>query len=87
MRMKTYFCWRCEMDVPMLEEHEWNRISPYLDDTLLSIKQYRITHNCDLATAKSRVMDLACDKYNEITGFNETNGLAIWHHRLSNWGP
>jgi hypothetical protein len=74
------------MDIPMMEEHEWGQISPYLENMVLKIKEYRTSHNCDLATARSGVLDLACEKYNEITGFNETNGLALWHHRLSDWG-
>jgi hypothetical protein len=26
-------------------------------------------------------------RYNKITGFDETNPNAIWHHRLSLFGP
>ena len=27
------------------------------------------------------------DEYNRITGFGETNVNAVWHHRLSLYGP
>ena len=27
---KTLYCWRCKQDMPMLEEHEWQQIKPYM---------------------------------------------------------
>lgn len=30
---------------------------------------------------------LALQVYEEITGFHETNKNALWHHRLSVYGP
>jgi hypothetical protein len=75
------------MDIPMMEEHEWKQVSPFLENMILRIKEYRSANNCDLRTAQENVLDLACQKYNEMTGFNETNGNALWHHRLSDWGP
>ena len=74
------------MDVPMMEEHEWELVSPLLENVISNIKEYRETHNCGLKTAQEAVLSLACDKYNELTGFNETNGSVLWHHRLSLWG-
>lgn len=71
----------------MMEEHEWEQVSPLLANMVSKIKEYRSNHNCDLATAKRSVLDIACQKYNELTGFNETNGNALWHHRLIIWGP
>ena len=38
--------------MPFLEEHEWEIISPLLKDSMLKIKEYRMEHDCDLATAK-----------------------------------
>jgi hypothetical protein len=29
----------------------------------------------------------AVDEYNRITGFAETNWNAVWHHRISIYGP
>jgi predicted Zn-ribbon and HTH transcriptional regulator len=29
----------------------------------------------------------ACEKYFELTGVRETNPNALWHHRLSIYGP
>ena len=52
MEMKTYFCWRCDKDMPFLEESEWNQVSPLLEGAIQAIKDYREEHDCDLATAK-----------------------------------
>jgi hypothetical protein len=24
--VKVLYCWRCKMDIPMLEEHEWHEV-------------------------------------------------------------
>ncbi len=74
------------MEIPMMEEHEWEQVSPLLSNMVSRIKEYRSEHNCDLTTAQKNVLNLACEKYNEITGFQETNGNALWHHRLADWG-
>lgn len=70
-----------------MEEHEWEQVVPFLTNVIPKIKEYRISNNCDLATAKESVLNLACEKYNQLTGFNETNPNALWHHRLAEWGP
>src|SRR5438876_1220698 len=28
--MKSMWCWRCKMDLPMLDEDEWRRVEPLL---------------------------------------------------------
>ena len=85
--MKNYYCWRCEVEVPMLEEHEWEEISPLLNIQLKTIKEYRAEHNVDLETAQREAIKPATDKYFELTGYKETNQTSIWHHRLSDYGP
>jgi len=32
-------------------------------------------------------LERALATYNRLTGFGETNPNAIWHHRLSQYGP
>ena len=85
--MKEYYCWRCKMVVPMLEEHEWAEIEPLLTLQVENIKRYRSENSVDLATATEQVMKPATEKYFELTGFHETNYAAIWHHRLEAFGP
>ena len=71
----------------MLDEAEWAQVEPYLINHISAIKAYREEHHVDLAEARKRVPDLACAAYERLTGFHETNSAAIFHHRLSIYGP
>lgn len=71
----------------MLDEDEWQLIEPLLSLHVHSIKEIRQQHHCDLKTARQMAGQPACDLYFEMTGFRETNIEAIWHHRLSLYGP
>ena len=85
---KLLYCWRCKMDVPMLDEVEWEQVVPHLTGAVAEIKRYRDAHGVSLAEAKDQVYGKgALDRYHQITGFRETNVNAVWHHRISNFGP
>jgi hypothetical protein len=81
---RIQYCWRCKMDIPMLDEGEWEQVSalignsagpaPTADSPVPAIGK---------ATARGAK---ALDRYFEITGFRETNPNALWHHRLSLYG-
>jgi hypothetical protein len=76
------------MDIPMLEEHEWKEVSASLANAIQQIKDYRTEHNVSLAEAREFGYGrTALDRYFEITGFRETNADALWHHRVSLFGP
>jgi len=67
---KTAYCWRCNAELPMLDEQDWAQVLPHLHE------------------AKDRARGQgALTRYFEITGVRETNVNAIWHHRLSQFGP
>jgi hypothetical protein len=84
---KTLYCWRCKVDVPMLEEHEWEQIWPDLTSAIEQIKDYRRTHGASLAEAKDHGWGRrALDRYFALTGFKETNPNALLHHRLAYFG-
>jgi hypothetical protein len=72
--MQVLWCWRCKMDVPMLDEAEFGRV----------------VGNQDLpregADVEARLATMLAD-YVRITGFHETNPVAVYHHRLSLYGP
>jgi len=75
------------MVVPMLEEHEWEQVEPLLESQHRIIKEYREKHSCDIKTANENAFKPATEKYRELTGFEETNFAAIYHHRLKDFGP
>lgn len=84
----TLFCWRCQMDIPMLSDSEFEIVSPYLSNALEQIKLYREQHGCSLAEAQSKGYgQRALEIYEQMTGFKETNPTALFHHRLSMFGP
>jgi hypothetical protein len=82
-----HYCWRCKCEVPMLDEIEWAHVSPYLEETLRAVKAYRADTGAGLIEAKRHVADQACDAFERLTGYKETNYLAIYHHRLLHFGP
>ena len=85
--MRVFYCWRCRREMLMLNEGEWVEVAPYLDGYMRALKNYREEHSASLAEARERVADLACAAYERLTGCPETNYLAIYHHRLSLYGP
>jgi len=72
--------------MPFLEETEWARIKPYLDQHIYDIKAYRRSSGCDLKTALRQVPCAASVLFAEITGYHDVSSDTIRHHRLSNWG-
>lgn len=72
----------------MLDEDEWAQISPVLGRNTLSVKSYREEHGADLKTALRQGFEVpALKKFEELTGYRETNVNAIYHHRRSLYGP
>lgn len=76
---QNLYCWRCDMELPMLDEAEWSRLAPFL----MGSEQTRATFIDSWRAGFAPALDL----YFEITGFHETNVNALWHHRLSLYGP
>ena len=76
------------MVIPMLEEHEWPELAEALTEGLRNIKQERqqtgaALHEIDRTARYHKALDL----YERLTGFRETNPNALWHHRVSIYGP
>jgi hypothetical protein len=76
------------MDIPMLTEAEWERVSPLLSQAIEQIRQFRREHNCSLEEVNLKDFGReALAEYEKISGFHETNPNALYHHRLSIYGP
>lgn len=76
------------MDMPMLTEEEWALVAPHLANAVDQIKRYREEHQCSLAEAHEKGFGQeALAIYALITGFQETNATALFHHRVSLYGP
>lgn len=74
--MKVLYCWRCKMEVPMLEEDEYAEAH----------RLYGL-HFRDLSLSWEERFRELLDFYNDLTGFGETHPNAIMHHRVSLYGP
>lgn len=84
---KMTYCWRCKIEVPMLDDREWEEIAPDLGAAFREINEYRRTHGVSLDEAKEQVFGSGVlRRYFEMTGFRETNVNAIGHHRFSLFG-
>lgn len=85
---RNLYCWRCDMVLPMLEDHEWEIVAPLLGESLSGLQRYRQENGVSLAEARDRALgQAALDRYRELTGFNETNINALWHHHVGLHGP
>lgn len=71
--MKRLWCWRCKLEVPMLEDDEFKRA--------LSRK------GSGSGKLREREFGPVLAEYERITGFHETNINAFYHHVASLYGP
>jgi hypothetical protein len=72
--MRMLWCWRCKAEVPMLDDEEFGRVSRLL---------YKGTGD----SQRDKMFSASIDEHERITGYRETNPNAIFHHKLSIYGP
>jgi hypothetical protein len=86
--MQLLWCWRCRMEVPMLDEEEFAEVARLHSEAVQNTKHFREGTGSDLKHPK--IADLfrpVRDKYEQLTGVKESNENAIMHHRLALYGP
>ena len=77
------------MVIPMLEEREWPELQKALSEGIKNVQRERQEQSKtldELGPIASRFRN-ALEVYERITGFKETNPNALWHHRVSLYGP
>jgi hypothetical protein len=77
------------MELPMLDEVEWAQLVPLLKAAIPEFMEEHRRAGIGLDEAQ-RIGVLgrrALGRYRELTGFEETSLNALWHHRLSLYGP
>jgi len=79
---QVLYCWRCKTDIPMLDEGEWEQVAALFQDTV-----NRAANETAPANKGTGHRERALERYFQITGFRETNANALWHHRISLFGP
>lgn len=85
--MNIEYCWRVEKELPMLNEAEWQQLSPLLTDTMKKIKAYRAEHGCDIPTARANCSPEAVAKFEELTGYKNMGYDVMFYLRRSSYGP
>ena len=80
------------MVVPMLDEDEWPAVSAALSKGIRNIQARRAVtgESVSEATTDEQIQVQyaeALTLYEQLTSFQETNPLAVWHHRVSLYGP
>lgn len=74
--MKNLWCWRCRMEIPMLDEEEF----------AIAFELYGNAFKMVGASREERFRPLF-QYYKYLTGFDETEPNAIMHHRIAQYGP
>jgi hypothetical protein len=70
----------------MLTEKEWAVVARLLHEGFEPVRDTSIP-KAKREAAFRTWGNAACEKYFELTGVCETNPNALWHHRLSEYGP
>ena len=76
--MKLLWCWRCKMEVPMLNEEQYAKAYELYGEAISDINR----EGGRLVRFKPLL-----DYYKEVTGWDETEPNAIMHHRIAQYGP
>ncbi|HXN49927.1 MAG TPA: hypothetical protein VN893_24965 [Bryobacteraceae bacterium] len=76
--MKLLWCWRCKMEIPMLDEDEYKLVMSKYGSKGTGGSRDEIIE---------RFHGPVLREYERITGFHETKPNAVHHHRLSLYGP
>lgn len=72
----------------MLDEQEFAEIATLHGLGIQSVQQFRVETGAALKDVPlAERFNAMLRQYEDITGFRETNPSAVWHHRLSLYGP
>lgn len=69
----------------MLDEKEWLAVDELRRQAFAMTEEFRQKYNLLNSSIDERFRPMR-EKYQEITGFEETNHIAILHHRISIYG-
>jgi hypothetical protein len=82
--------WRCQRDMPMLNEDEFARVNDLFRNGVIGDQRYREDTGATLDAAVAQLQagfEPVRREYERITGMVEANHNAIMHHRISIYGP
>ena len=93
--MKVMWCWRCRMEIPMLEPDEARQVwgMHFLGWRLSTAVSHRIFDQCgDRHLVDERLVfehesGGMLREYERITGLHETSPAVMYHHLVGLYGP
>ena len=86
--MQTLWCWRCEKDVPMLDEAEFEVVSEAHSQGVRAIQEYRQRTGASLKeTPVEELHRPVHEAYEHLTGATGFSADHLLKHRLSLYGP
>lgn len=91
------WCWRCQMEIPMLEPHEVERVFAAQNRGLATLdpEAFRKIHGEFAGDPDGLQRRLEFEReyggmlreYERITGYHETNPMTLYHHQVDLYGP
>jgi hypothetical protein len=75
--MKEPYCWRCRVEIPMLDETQFEQV--LIELMFGGDAMHR-------RVPEAEAYRSALDLYEEFTGVRETNFRALYHHRIAMYG-
>ncbi len=86
--MELLWCWRCKIEIPMLDEDEYAEVAQLYSGGIRATKEFRERWGVARTGVPSEELFRPVrDAYERLTGMKESNHNAIMHHRLSLYGP
>ena len=81
------WCWRCKMEIPMLDEKEFKIIAKLYHQAFSATKEFRVEHklpieNCSIDDRFRPVRET----YEKMTGMKDCHQNVVMHHRISIYG-
>jgi hypothetical protein len=83
------WCWRCQQDVPMLDETEFERVDSLYRASFRSFQQFRQEQGLspDARINIDDMFEAVRREYEAMTGMADCHENAIMHHRIAIYGP
>lgn len=81
--MKMMWCWRCQCEMPMLDDEEYHQFARVLQE---GIQQYKFRKQNGEKLTMNEIFEPAMKEYERMTGLAGIHPNVIAHHRIADFG-
>lgn len=86
--MRYCFCWRCQREMPMLDEEEYAEIRRLIQEVVRKMRETPgIRKGNGEGYSMRELFKPVRDEYERMTGWRDMHQNVIMHHRLELLGP